>query len=294
MAKNKRYYWLKLPENIFQDLSFKKIRKLPGGAELTIIYLKMMLLSIKNNGYLIQQNLNDKLETELSLLLDEDETAVLMLLTFLRKENLIIEQEEQFYYLPEAANKIGSESESAIKVRRFRKKQLESKRLHCNQDVTICNQNVTLEKRREDIDSNNNSEEIINNYKNLKYDTPKGDLNNKENIAVVVDALKKIGINEKVATELYAKYEKEVILAALKDMQNRKDILRPGGYLIAMLQKSCPIIDNQTFDLRKTSPKQCEFCKSCKKQYDDNLLCQKNGTRYDYQIGNWVECEYCK
>lgn len=48
----KRYWWLKLPENFFDAIEIKKLRRIAGGDTYTIIYLKMMLLSLKNNGYI--------------------------------------------------------------------------------------------------------------------------------------------------------------------------------------------------------------------------------------------------
>ena len=41
----KRYYWLKMEENFFNDKRVKKLRKIAGGDTYTIIYLKMMLSS---------------------------------------------------------------------------------------------------------------------------------------------------------------------------------------------------------------------------------------------------------
>ena len=45
----KRYYWLKLKEDFFNSKEIKKLRKLAGGDTFTIIYLKMLLISINND-----------------------------------------------------------------------------------------------------------------------------------------------------------------------------------------------------------------------------------------------------
>ena len=42
MAKEKRYFWLKLQNTIFDDKRIKKLRTLPNGDTFVIIYLKMM------------------------------------------------------------------------------------------------------------------------------------------------------------------------------------------------------------------------------------------------------------
>ena len=47
MTKSKRYYWLKLKEDFFNDVRMKRLRKISGGETYTIIYLKLLLLSLK-------------------------------------------------------------------------------------------------------------------------------------------------------------------------------------------------------------------------------------------------------
>ena len=44
---SKRYYWLKLKDDFFSSIKIKKLRKTEDGNLLTIIYLKMQLLSVK-------------------------------------------------------------------------------------------------------------------------------------------------------------------------------------------------------------------------------------------------------
>ena len=46
----KRYYWLKLKADWFSDKRIKKLRSIAGGDTHTIIYLKMMVLSLKDGG----------------------------------------------------------------------------------------------------------------------------------------------------------------------------------------------------------------------------------------------------
>lgn len=48
----KKYYWLKLRNDWFGDKRIKKLRSIAGGDTYTIIYLKMQLLSLKNEGKL--------------------------------------------------------------------------------------------------------------------------------------------------------------------------------------------------------------------------------------------------
>ncbi len=72
----KKYYWLKLKENFFNSPHLKAMRKLPGGTELCIIYLKMMLQSIKNKGVLLHTLETNSFADELSLILEENSGSV--------------------------------------------------------------------------------------------------------------------------------------------------------------------------------------------------------------------------
>ena len=155
--KAKRYYWLKLKDDFFRQKEIKKLRRLAGGDTYTIIYLKMLLLAIKNDNKLYFEGVEDDFADELALELDEDEGNVSMTLAFLKKQNLIEEISEEEFFLPQGKELTGSESESAARVRKHRKlKDSESKALQCNEnllqgnsDVTDCNKNVTTEKEKE-------------------------------------------------------------------------------------------------------------------------------------------------
>lgn len=154
MAKKpKQYYWLKLKDDFFRQKEIKKLRKIAGGDTYTIIYLKMLLLAIKEENKLYFEGVEDEFADELALELDEDEENVAMTLAFLNKHNLIEIVNDEEFFLPQAEEMTGSESESAARVRRHRekKKMLQSngKALQCNTDVTPSNKNVTTEKEIE-------------------------------------------------------------------------------------------------------------------------------------------------
>lgn len=56
---SKRYYWMRLKTDFFDQPEIKKLRRLAGGDTYTIIYLKMMLKTVDNNGLFVFQS-NDK------------------------------------------------------------------------------------------------------------------------------------------------------------------------------------------------------------------------------------------
>lgn len=142
----KRYYWLKLPEDFFRQKPIKKLRKIAGGDTYTIIYLKMLLIAMKEDGKLYFEGVEDDFYEELSLELDEDSENVKVTVLFLIRQGLMELIDETEYRLTECGKMVGSESASAERVRKHR----EQKALQCNIDVTSSNKMVT--ERREEIE----------------------------------------------------------------------------------------------------------------------------------------------
>ena len=152
----KRYYWLKLKADWFSDKRIKKLRSIAGGDTHTIIYLKMMLLSLKDEGKLYFEGVEDNFASEIALALDEDAENVKLTLAFLQRHGLIEIGDEDEYQLTEVPAIIGSETASTIRSRecRERKKQLalEQKALQCNTNETGGNtlqQNDSVEREKE-------------------------------------------------------------------------------------------------------------------------------------------------
>lgn len=139
----KRYYWLKLKADWFSDKRIKKLRSIVGGDTHTIIYLKMMLLSLKDEGKLYFEGVEDNFASEIALALDEDAENVKLTLAFLQRHGLIEIGDDDEYQLTEVPTIIGSETASTIRSRecRERKKQLAlgQKVLQCNTNETDCN-----------------------------------------------------------------------------------------------------------------------------------------------------------
>ena len=143
MADTKKYYWLKLKDDFFRDKRIKKLRRIAGGDTYTVIYLKMQLLSIKNNGMLIYEGIEENFAEELALELDEDTENVKVTLAFLQGNGMIEETEQDHFLMTETIKCIGSESASAERVRRHRERK-NQKMLPCNAPVTDCN--IEIEK----------------------------------------------------------------------------------------------------------------------------------------------------
>ena len=145
----KKYYWLKLKDNFFNQKEVKKLRRIAGGDTYTIIYLKMQLLSIKKDGIIEFEGTEKDLAEQLSYEIDEDLNNIQVTLSFLKVNNLIEEISENNFLLTKVPDCIGKEGASAERVRRHRErkalleKEKEQKMLQCNGEVTNSNNAVT-------------------------------------------------------------------------------------------------------------------------------------------------------
>lgn len=142
---SKKYFWLKLKTDFFASRAMKKLRRIAGGDTYTIIYLKLQLLSLKDEGLLFYEGVEPTFYEEMALALDEDAENVKVTLIFLENMGLIKKNNEHEYILTDVPYLIGGESESAERVRRHRQR----KALQCNNPVTIGNTEIEKEKEIE-------------------------------------------------------------------------------------------------------------------------------------------------
>ena len=141
-TSNKRYYWLQLKENFFNSKEMKLMRKLPGGEEITIIYLKIMLTSLENEGVIFYEGLAEDLVEELALEIGEDVESIRMALMFMEKKRLITTNDNYSYKLEQVPELVGSETASARRVRKHRENK---KALQGNTGVTKCIGDIDIE-----------------------------------------------------------------------------------------------------------------------------------------------------
>ena len=142
MTNTKRYYWLKLPKSFFGQKEIKKLRNIAGGDTYTIIYLKMALLSITDGGRLFFDNIEDDFASEIALELDEEVENVKVTINYLQSVGLLEYIETDELFLTDVPAMIGSESESAARVRKSRNRK---KALQCNTIETLCNTEIEKE-----------------------------------------------------------------------------------------------------------------------------------------------------
>ena len=136
----KRYYWLKLFDDFFTSKRIKKLRNLAGGDTYTIIYLKMQLKSLKDEGYLYFDGVMDDFAEELALDLDENPEDVKITIQYLMSVGLLETNNDEVFRLTYMDKVIGSESASTQRSRDCRLRKKEREMLQCNADATVVKQ----------------------------------------------------------------------------------------------------------------------------------------------------------
>ena len=165
---NKKYFWLKLKEDFFDEKQIKFLRSLPEGDKLVIVYLKMQLKSLRTEGFIKYDQILPSGEEELAMILDEDTNVVKLTVGALLRMGAVEKLDDGSFYMIAMQNLIGKEGESAERVRQFRKKQ-EQLALQCNTCVTKCNTEIEIDKEKE-IEQEIELDIEKDKKKNQKYD----------------------------------------------------------------------------------------------------------------------------
>ena len=136
--KNKRYFWIQLAQDFFKSKEMKLLRKIAGGDTHTIIYLKMMLISLEDGGHIYYDGLADNLAEEIALVIDENVEDIKITLIFLESKGLLTRNSDRDYFLEQVPEMVGSETASTRRSRKHR----ELQKLHCNTIATTCNGDI--------------------------------------------------------------------------------------------------------------------------------------------------------
>ena len=145
VVKNKRYYWIQLAQDFFKSKEMKLLRKIAGGDTHTIIYLKMMLISLEDGGHIYYDGLADNLAEEIALVIDENVEDIKITLIFLESKGLLTKINDRDYFLEQVPEMVGSETASTRRSRKHR----ELRGLHCNTIATTCNGDIDKDIEKE-------------------------------------------------------------------------------------------------------------------------------------------------
>ena len=122
MAKTRIYFWLKIDKKFFDNIFIKRLKTVPGGYTMTVIYIRLMLESLESDCILYYEGYFDNLKEELALKLDVSEDDIDMTMAYFTKCGLIQVDEDKNAELPQAKALVESETNWANYKREQRKK----------------------------------------------------------------------------------------------------------------------------------------------------------------------------
>lgn len=123
MAKAKRYYWLKLKEDFFDDDTISWIEEQENGKEYCLFYLKLCLKALKTDGILIRTVGNLLVPYDVEKLAEITRTkfdTVAVAMQLFQKIGLVQVLENGELYLSRLAEMVGSETDKAALMRKSR------------------------------------------------------------------------------------------------------------------------------------------------------------------------------
>ena len=150
---SKKFYWLKLKRDFFKRHDIRIIEEMPNGKDYILFYLKLLLESIDHEGSLRFSDAIPYNEQMLSVVTNTNVDIVKAAMKLFIDLNMIEVFDDQTIYMNEVEKLIGSETDSAKRMRDHRTKQksLDSpeKPSQCDTDVTPMLENVTQSKSKE-------------------------------------------------------------------------------------------------------------------------------------------------
>lgn len=217
----KKYVWLKLKEDFFKQKAIKKLRKTTSaGAVYTLIYLEMQLLSLKNEGKLYFEGVEENFIDEIALELDESPTDVQMTVMFLQKHGLLEFGElNDEYVLPEVIDSIGSETDAAIRKRKERERKAVALKLgvtmsqSSHDQVTICHTEIDRE-----IDEEIEKDKEIDN-KDLSTINFKNDFLRLKDIIAKATGLDLMRVESVIKPVAYREVDLNLLIAKISESQ---------------------------------------------------------------------------
>ena len=222
MAKTKVYFWLKIDKKFFDNLFIKRLKSMPGGYTMTVIYMRMMLESLESDCILYYEGYFETLKEELALKLDVSEDDISMTIAYFTQCGLIQIDEDKNAELTQAKALVQQETNHAAYMRSYRKEQQEKEK-----NLTLLSKNFTTLstcKTEKEIDKDKELEQ------DLKLDI------NQEYIAEETSS------NEQSSPFTFPTWLEET---AIKDLEKtkHKELWIPIAYLNQVANKRYKFVD---------------------------------------------------
>lgn len=146
--QKKRYYWLKLKENFFEEDTITWLEEQPNGKEHCLIYLKLCLKSLKTDGMLARNVGNTMIPYDaetLSRVTNSSPDTIKVAMDLFVKIGLIQVLDDGEIYLNQLNELVGTETEYA-KQKRLQRAKVDNVQTKSGQRLENVAQSIELEK----------------------------------------------------------------------------------------------------------------------------------------------------
>lgn len=122
MSENKKYFYLKLKDSFFSSEEMLVLESVPDGMIYQNIYLRMCLLSLKNEGALTFKNMLPYDLKMLATVLRVDVAKMKMALELFEQLGLVTKTDNEVLFMSDIQALIGQSSTEAERIARYRKR----------------------------------------------------------------------------------------------------------------------------------------------------------------------------
>ena len=143
----KRYYWLKLKDDFFQQHKIKVLKSLPNGRLYALIYVELLAESTSHEGELRYSKMLPYDTVTLAAVIDEDKDNLEKAIETFQRLELAEVLDDGTIYMMEIQKMIGSETGGAERKREYRERSKGTLSLKCPQE----NRDKSKEKRVKNI-----------------------------------------------------------------------------------------------------------------------------------------------
>lgn len=136
----KRFYWLKLQKDFFKQHEIRVIEALPNGKDYILFYLKLLVESVSHEGDLRFSDTIPYSEEMLAAITNTNIDVVRSAMALFVELKMIEILDDATIFMKEVTKMIGSEGESAARMRNARAGLKES--AQCAHNVQICDKDA--------------------------------------------------------------------------------------------------------------------------------------------------------
>ena len=226
MNDSKRYYWLKLKEDFFEDDTMKFLREQPHGSDYCIFYLLLCLKSLKTDGRLVRL-VGDTIipydPRALAQLTGMREEVVVVAVELFLRYGILKQLDTGELYIQQVLEMVGSETYGA---ERKRKRRLQAIEKLIEDDVNSLESIVKITTQKSDQKNVNIVKNTIFEQKITEEKTKNGKISQEFPIYIELEKKKELELEKKLELEIASKETTKKSLKKSKTKKSKKEQLQ--------------------------------------------------------------------